>query len=283
MSDNEGNGNYREVEPGIRSTFRDDMAYADYLHLRHVLGAQQMLTDEHDEMLFVIIHQASELWLKLCAFELRAAVREVAEGNLRQAFKVMSRIKTILHQLTQSWDILSTLTPVDYLKFRDSLGNASGFQSYNYRTVEFLMGNKNAQVIRVFESNPGAHAALESTLAAPSLYDVVIRRLAADGLPVDVDVLTRDVRKPYPGYASVKAAWLKVYRDPENWYELYELGEKLVDIEDAFQQWRFKHLSTVRRIIGEKPGTGGSSGVGFLKKALDTSFFPELIALRTEL
>ncbi len=276
-------GNYREVEASIKSTFRDDMAYADYLSLRQVLGAQNMLTDEHDEMLFVVIHQASELWLKLAAFELRAAVREVSGDNLRQAFKVMSRIKTILSQLTQSWDILSTLTPVDYLKFRDSLGNASGFQSYNYRTVEFLLGNKNEQVIRVFENNPGAHEALVQTLRSPGLYDAVIRRLATRGLHIDQAMLERDVSQPYAGDESVHAAWLHVYRHPDEFYDLYELGEKLVDIEDAFQQWRFKHLSTVRRIIGEKMGTGGSSGVGFLKRALDISFFPELIALRTEL
>lgn len=279
----EKTGNFREVEEGIKSDFRDDMAYADYLNLRQVLGAQHMLTDEHDEMLFVIIHQASELWLKLAAFELRAAVTEVSADNLRQAFKVMSRIKMILSQLTQSWDILSTLTPVDYLKFRDSLGNASGFQSYNYRTVEFLMGNKNEQVIRVFRNNPGAHGALVETLNAPSLYDVVIARLAERGLHIDRAMLERDVSQPYPGDESVHAAWLHVYRHPEEYYVLYELGEKLVDIEDAFQQWRFKHLSTVRRIIGEKMGTGGSSGVGFLKRALDISFFPELIAIRTEL
>ncbi|MEM6641122.1 MAG: tryptophan 2,3-dioxygenase family protein [Pseudomonadota bacterium] len=283
MSSKDKPTNYREVEAGIRSTFRNNMAYADYLDLRQVLGAQQMLTDEHDEMLFVIIHQASELWIKLCTFELRAAMREVGDDNLRQAFKVMSRIKTILRQLTQSWDVLSTLTPVDYLKFRDSLGNASGFQSYNYRTMEFLLGNKNAQVIRVFRSNPGAHAALEKTLHAPSLYDIAIRRMAAHGLPVSGDVLERDVSQPYPGYASVESAWLQVYESPDEFYEFYELGEKLVDIEDAFQMWRFKHLSTVRRIIGEKHGTGGSSGLGFLKKALETSFFPELIELRTQL
>lgn len=276
-------GNYREVEASIKSTFRDDMAYADYLSLRQVLGAQNMLTDEHDEMLFVVIHQASELWLKLAAFELRAAVREVSGDNLRQAFKVMSRIKTILSQLTQSWDILSTLTPVDYLKFRDSLGNASGFQSYNYRTVEFLLGNKNEQVIRVFENNPGAHEALVQTLKSPGLYDVVIKRLATRGLHIDQSILERDVSQPYAGNESVLAAWLHVYKNPDEFYDLYELGEKMVDIEDAFQQWRFKHLSTVRRIIGEKMGTGGSSGVGFLKRALEISFFPELIALRTQL
>lgn len=275
--------NYREVEAGIKTEFRDDMAYADYLSLRQVMGAQNMLTDEHDEMLFVVIHQASELWLKLSAFELRAAIREVSDNNLRQAFKVMARFKMILLQLTQSWNILSTLTPVDYLKFRDSLGNASGFQSYNYRTVEFLLGNKNEQVIRVFENNPGAHTALVNTLNAPGLYDVVIARLAARGLPVDQGTLARDVTQPYPYSRSVHAAWLHVYRNPEDHFELYELGEKLVDIEDAFQQWRFKHLMTVRRVIGEKMGTGGSSGVGFLKKALDISFFPELIAIRTEL
>ena len=277
------NKNYREVEDGIKSEFRDDMAYADYLSLRQVLGAQNMLTDEHDEMLFVVIHQASELWLKLAAFELRAAIHEVSDNNLRQGFKVMARFKMILMQLTQSWNILSTLTPVDYLKFRDSLGNASGFQSYNYRTVEFMLGNKNEQVIRVFKNNPGAHEALLKTLNEPSLYDAVIARLASRGLPIDQEMLERDVTQPYPYDDSVHAAWLHVYRNPDEYYELYELGEKLVDIEDAFQQWRFKHLSTVRRIIGEKMGTGGSSGVGFLKKALDIAFFPELISIRTEL
>lgn len=275
--------NYREVEDSITSTFKDDMAYADYLQLAQVLSAQKPLTDQHDEMLFIIIHQASELWLKLATYELRAAIREVGADNLRGAFKVMSRIKMILRQLTQSWDILSTLTPVDYLKFRDRLGNASGFQSYTYRTVEFLLGNKNEQVIRVFKSNPGSHERLVKTLHAPSLYDVVIARLAAAGLPIDAAMLERDVTQPYESDASVHAAWLEIYSNPETWFELYELGEKLVDIEDAFQQWRFKHLSTVRRIIGEKRGTGGSSGVGFLEKALSIAFFPELIEIRTVL
>lgn len=275
--------NLREVESSIKTVFKDNMSYGDYLALDSVLSAQHPLTDEHDEMLFIIIHQASELWLKLATFELAAAIREIENGNLRLAFKVMSRIKTILNQLTQSWNILSTLTPVDYLKFRDRLGNASGFQSYNYRKVEFLLGNKNEDVIKVFRSNPQARASLEKILGEPGLYDVVIAHLAKRGLPIDRSVLARDVASHYDPEPSVRAAWLAVYKDAEHYFELYELGEKLVDIEDAVQQWRFKHMCTVRRIIGEKRGTGGSSGVAFLKKALDISFFPELMDIRTEL
>lgn len=275
--------NYREVESSIKTDFKDDMSYAEYLDLDRIMSAQHPLSNEHDEMLFIIIHQASELWLKLVTFELAAAIREIEDGNLPRAFKVMSRIKTIIRQLTQSWTILSTLTPVDYLKFRDQLGNASGFQSCNYRLVEFLLGNKNAQVIRVFKNRPKARAALEAALVAPGLYDVVIAHLKSRGLPVSDEVLRRDVSEPYDAQDSVEAAWLEVYRDAEHYFDLYELGEKLVDLEDALQQWRFKHMATVRRIIGHKTGTGGSSGVGFLKKALDTSFFPELMAVRTDL
>jgi tryptophan 2,3-dioxygenase len=246
-----------------------------------VLTAQHPRSDEHDEMLFIVIHQASELWLKLANYELEAAMRELAADNLRQGLKVMSRIKTIIDQLTQSWDILSTLTPVDYLKFRDRLGNASGFQSYNYRKFEFLLGNKNEQVMRVFRDTDDIWDSLDRTLRAPGVYDIVIAELARKGIAVAPAVLERDVTQPYEPDPSVEAAWLTVYRNHERYFELYELGEKLVDIENAVQQWRFKHLSTVRRIIGEKRGTGGSSGVGFLKKALEISFFPELINIRT--
>jgi tryptophan 2,3-dioxygenase len=273
--------NVREVEDSIKTEFRDDMSYGDYLDLHRVLSAQHPRTDVHDEMLFIVIHQASELWLKLANYELAAAMREVADNNLRQAFKVMSRIKTIINQLTQSWDILSTLTPVDYLRFRDTLGNASGFQSYNYRKFEFLLGNKNEQVMRVFRDKPDVWQSLDRTLRAPSLYDIVLAELARSGIDVAPSVLGRDVTQPYEPDASVDAAWLTVYRQHQRYFDLYELGEKLVDIENAVQEWRFKHLSTVRRIIGEKHGTGGSSGVGFLKKALDISFFPELIHIRT--
>ena len=271
----------REVEDSIKTEFRDDMSYGDYLDLQRVLSAQHPLSDEHDEMLFIVIHQASELWLKLANYELEAAMREIADDNLRQGFKVMSRIKTIINQLTQSWDILSTLTPVDYLKFRDRLGNASGFQSYNYRKFEFLLGNKNAQVMRVFRDKDDIWQSLDRTLRAPGLYDVALGQLARAGLEIAPAVLERDFTQPYEADDSVQAAWLAVYRQHERYFELYELGEKLVDIENAVQQWRFKHLTTVRRIIGEKHGTGGSSGVGFLKKALYISFFPELIDIRT--
>lgn len=273
--------NVRELESSIKTEFKDDMSYADYLHLDQIMSAQHPLSSEHDEMLFVVIHQASELWLKLVTFELAAAIREIEQDNLRHAFKVMSRIRTIMAQLTQSWTVLSTLTPVDYLKFRDRLGNASGFQSCNYRLLEFMLGNKNAQVISVFKDRPKARAALERALAAPGLYDAVIAHLARRGLPIDAEVLDRDVTGHYDAQPSVENAWREVYRDAERYFDLYEMGEKLVDIEDAVQQWRFKHLSTVRRIIGDKPGTGGSSGVKFLQKALDISFFPELLSVRT--
>ena len=277
------NTNYRAMEDSIHTDFKDDMSYGDYLCLEKILSAQQPKSEQHDEMLFIIIHQASELWLKLAGHELSAAMVNVKEGNFGHAFKVISRVKQIIRQLTQSWDILSTLTPVDYLKFRDDLGHSSGFQSYGYRKIEFLLGNKNASLLDVHQSNELVHSDLKAILEQPSLYDEVITALHNKGLPIDAEVLTRDVTLPYESNDSVVNAWLTVYQNPDQYFEYYELAEKLVDIEDTIQQWRFKHMSTVMRIIGNKAGTGGSSGVGFLKKALDISFFPELYTVRTKL
>lgn len=275
--------NSRDMEDSIHTDFKDDMSYGDYLCLDKILSAQQPQSDQHDEMLFIVIHQASELWLKLAGHELGSAITHVKEGNFGPAFKDISRVKQIIRQLTQSWDILSTLTPADYLKFRDDLGHSSGFQSYGYRKLEFILGNKNASLLQVHESNEAVHAELKGILEQPSLYDEVIAVLHSKGLTIDDEVLNRDFTQPYESNDSVVNAWLKIYQNPDEYFEYYELAEKLVDIEDTIQQWRFKHMSTVMRIIGNKMGTGGSSGVEFLKKALDISFFPELYTVRTKL
>ncbi|MDO6620631.1 MULTISPECIES: tryptophan 2,3-dioxygenase [unclassified Shewanella] len=275
--------NYRAMEEDIHTDFKDDMSYGDYLQLNQVLSAQQPLSDQHDEMLFIVIHQSSELWLKLAGHELSVAITNIQQGDFGHAFKVISRVKQIFNQLTQSWNILSTLTPVDYLKFRDSLGHSSGFQSYGYRKLEFLLGNKNASLLKVHESDPVVHQELTQILEAPSLYDVTLKVLHERGLHIEALQLNRDFSQPYERNDSVLNAWLNVYQNADEHFQLYELAEKLIDIEDSFQQWRFKHMYTVQRIIGNKMGTGGSSGVGFLKKALDISFFPELFELRTHL
>jgi len=278
-----GKKNVRELEESIHTDLKGEMSYGDYLQLDSILRAQKPLSSQHDEMLFIIIHQASELWLKLAGHEVSAAISNISSDNFRQAFKVIARVKLIFNQLVQSWNILSTLTPVDYLNFRGSLGKASGFQSYGYRRMEFLLGNKNADLVKVHSSNPEVYGDLTELLQNPSLYDHVIRKLAGSGFDIDPEKLERDFSQPYEPNDSVRNAWLEIYRNSEKHFELYELAEKLVDIEDSFQQWRFKHMYTVQRIIGARQGTGGSSGVQFLKKALDTSFFPELIALRAEL
>jgi len=275
--------NYRPLEESIQTDLKGKMCYGDYLQLDKILLAQKPLSQEHDEMLFIVIHQASELWLKLAGYELSAAVVNIRNADFRHAFKVISRVKQILNQLVDSWSILATLTPVDYHKFRDRLGAASGFQSYGYRKLEFLLGNKNIEILKVHQDTPGERDKLSQLLAAPSLYDVVILRLHKSGFDIDASAIERDFSLPYESNKSVLEAWLQIYRDAENNFELYELAEKLVDIEDAFQQWRFKHMYTVQRIIGDKMGTGGSSGVSFLKKALDVSFFPELLSVRSEL
>ena len=277
------NENFRPLEDGIHQNFEDEMSYGDYLQLQQILSAQKLISNEHDEMLFIIIHQSSELWLKLAGHELQCAVDYIKSANFGPAFKVIARVKQIFLQLTQSWNILSTLTPSDYLKFRDDLGRSSGFQSYGYRKLEFLLGNKNAEMLNIHKANSDAYNDLNELLTQNSLYDEVIIALAKAGFDIDDSITQRDIRQPYQRNDSVLAAWLAVYQQPDKYFELYELAEKLVDIEDAFQQWRFKHMYTVQRIIGYKQGTGGSSGVGFLKKALDVSFFPELLEVRTHL
>ena len=275
--------NYREVEESIHTDFNNDMSYGDYLGLEQILSAQKPLSDQHDEMLFITIHQSSELWLKLAGHELSEAIKNIQEADFGHAFKVISRVKQIFNQLTQSWNILSTLTPVDYLKFRDTLGHSSGFQSFGYRKLEFLLGNKNAKLLDVHQDNSVVHQELKAVLEAPSLYDEVIKVLVAKNLVEKPELLRVDFSAPYQQDEAVLQAWLSVYKNADEHFELYELAEKLIDIEDAFQQWRFKHMYTVQRIIGNKMGTGGSSGVSFLKKALDISFFPELFELRTHL
>lgn len=280
---NEKRKNYRELESGIHTDLKDRLTYSEYLSLDTILNAQNRLSTQHDEMLFIIIHQASELWLKLAGHEVEAAIDNVKEDDFRHAFKVIARVKLIFNQLVNSWNILSTMTPVDYLTFRELLGPASGFQSYAYRKLEFLLGNKNAELLEVHRHDDKVFDDLSAVLTAPSLYDVVIEKLADSGFKIDAEKLDRDFSQPYQPNESVQKAWLEIYRNADDNFELYELGEKLVDIEDAFQNWRFKHMLTVQRIIGNRMGTGGSSGVPFLKKALEMSFFPELFSIRADL
>jgi tryptophan 2,3-dioxygenase len=257
--------------------------YGRYLALDELLDLQRPVSDEHDEMLFIVIHQASELWIRLMLHELAAASASIARDELGPSFKMLARVSRIQAILIESWSILSTMTPSDYLRFRHKLGPASGFQSHQYRELEFIMGNKREAFLSPFRHQPDVLAHLEAVLAAPSLYDEAIRALARRGFSIDAAVLERDTRRPWEENASVLAAWKQVYLQPEGHWDLYELAEKLVDLEDAFQQWRFRHLGTVTRIIGHKRGTGGTAGVAYLKRALDYCFFPELWAVRTEL
>jgi len=262
---------------------KGQMSYADYLGLKDLLACQRPQTGQHDEMLFVVIHQASELWIKLCLHEIGAAIRQVQADELGPALKMLSRIARVQVNLIQSWEILSTMTPFDYASFRASLGKSSGFQSFQYRMLEFRMGNKNADMARVFESAPDLQSQVHAALSEPSIYDVSLALLAKRGLPIPEDKLDRDFTEPYTEDRRVTDAWRIVYRDAEKHWDLYELAEKLVDLEYRFHLWRFSHMKTVERIIGAKPGTGGTSGVSYLKKALDLTFYPELWAVRTEI
>ncbi len=259
-----------------------DMSYGDYLGLDTLLSAQRPLSPEHDEMLFIVIHQASELWLKLSLHELRGARAHVAADDLGPAFKMISRVSRIQGQLIQSWDVLGTMTPSDYQALRPHLGQSSGFQSFQYRALEFLLGAKDETMLQVHEGTP-THGELSAALTEPSLYDECVCLLARRGFAIPGDVTARDWRKPHAAHPAVEAAWLEVYRDPVRYWDLYELAEKLVDLEFRFQQWRFAHLKTVERIIGFKSGTGGSMGAAYLARALQGSFFPELYAVRTVL
>jgi tryptophan 2,3-dioxygenase len=272
-----------EHHDGARLDFSGAMSYGDYLKLDQVLGAQSPRSEDHNEMLFIVQHQATELWMKLVLHELNAARAHVSADDLQPAFKMLARIARIMAQLNQSWDVLATLTPAEYSSFRASLGASSGFQSYQYRQIEFLLGNKNAVLMEPHRHRADLFSPLDAALRAPSLYDEAIRILARRGFRIDPACAERDWTQCHAFNESVCAAWVEVYRDTQKHWELYELAEKLVDLEDAFRQWRFRHATTVERVIGFKRGTGGTSGVSYLRKLLDTVLFPELWRARTEL
>jgi tryptophan 2,3-dioxygenase len=268
---------------GAKMDFSRAMSYGDYLGLDQILSAQHPLSPNHNEMLFIIQHQTSELWVKLMLHELQAVRRQIVGDELEPAFKMMARVARIMDQLVHAWDVLATMTPPEYSAIRPYLGNSSGFQSHQYRELEFLLGNKNAALLTVHQKNPAAHEVLERELHAPSVYDEAVRLLHRSGLTIDRARLEADWTQPTRLDESVKAAWLAVYQDPEKHWALYELAEKLVDMETAFRYWRFRHVTTVERIIGFKTGTGGTAGVSYLRKMLDVVLFPELFELRTAL
>lgn len=267
----------------METDFRERMSYADYLRLDVLLSAQAPRSGEHDEMLFVIIHQAKELWMKLLVHELDAAMAFVRADDLRPAFKGLARVGRIQEQLIAAWDVLATMTPADYLRFRPHLGSSSGFQSWQYRLIELRLGARDPATLEPHRHRPEIFDRLRRAFEAPSLYDETLRLLARRGFPVPEAVLTRDVSAPYVASAAVENVWLGIYRESQRHFDLYELAEELVDIEDSFQTWRFRHMKTVERIIGMRPGTGGSAGVAYLKTALERGFFPELWSVRTRI
>ena len=277
--------NKRELEAGIQRDLGGRMTYAGYLHLERLLSAQIPRSEPayHDEMLFIVQHHVAELWLKLSIHELRAAMDRLRADRVDPALKMLTRFKRIQEQMFNQWAVLETMTPHEYLEFRDRLGPSSGFQSAQYRTVEFLLGNKNADMLEVFAHDPAVQDELRRTLEAPGLYDEVLRWLARRGHAIPADILERDVRQAWRRDARLAPVLRRIYEAPETWWAEYHVCEMLVDIEENFQLWRFRHMKAVERIIGEKRGTGGSSGVGFLRKALDLTFFPELIDVRTQL
>ncbi len=268
---------------GAQVDFSSDMSYSDYLHLDQILAAQHPLSPDHNELLFIIQHQTSELWMKLMRHELAAAIQAIAADQLQSAFKMLSRVSRIMEQLVHAWDVLATMTPPEYSAIRPYLSSSSGFQSWQYRCVEFTVGNKNAAMLRPHEHRPDLLAEVQVAWRAPSLYDESLRLLSRRGLPVPASHVQRDWTLPYAADAAVETAWLQVYRDPKQYWDLYQLGEELTDFEDAFRLWRFRHVTTVERIIGFKRGTGGTSGVGYLRAMLDVVLFPEIWSLRTSL
>ncbi|MBN8591554.1 MAG: tryptophan 2,3-dioxygenase [Anaerolineae bacterium] len=268
---------------GAKLDFTDDMSYGDYLALDSLLTAQHPLSPDHNEMLFIIQHQTSELWMKLMLHELQAARQQIQQDALPPAFKMLERVARIMAQLVTSWDVLATLTPSEYSAIRPYLKNSSGFQSHQYRLIEFIMGNKQEVMMRPHRHNPPVFEQVDAELNVPSLYDEAVRLLARKGHSINPSVLDRDWSQPYAYDASVEAAWLAIYQQPESQWELYELAEELVDLEDAFRQWRFRHLTTVERVIGYKRGTGGTAGTYYLRHVLDTRLFPELWNVRTHL
>jgi tryptophan 2,3-dioxygenase len=284
-SESPGSRNIRPIEDTVHTDFRHAMSYGSYLDLDRLLSSQHPVSkpEHHDELLFIIQHQTSELWLKLILHELLEARRLFDQDNLGKALKCIARVKAIQRTMTEQWSVLGTLTPREYAQFRGFLGNSSGFQSYQYRGVEFLLGNKNRGMLRVFESDPEAHALLSTLLSEPTLYDSFLAVLDRAGYDIPAEVLHRDTSEPWVFHKELVPVFQKIYESDDTPWGLYEACEDLVDVEDNFQAWRFRHLRTVQRTIGFKVGTGGSSGVDFLKRALDLTFFPELYAVRTEI
>jgi tryptophan 2,3-dioxygenase len=271
------------ADEGAQLDFSSDMSYGDYLQLDRLLDAQTPLSPDHNELLFIVQHQTSELWMKLMLHELSAAVQAVAQDELPSAFKMLARVSKIMEQLVHAWDVLATMTPPEYSAIRPYLSRSSGFQSWQYRCIEFTLGNKNAAMLKPHAHRPELLAKVEAAWRAPSLYDEALRLLARRGIAVPAAKLERDWTAGYTAEEGVEAAWLQVYRDPKQHWDLYQLGEELTDLEDAFRLWRFRHVTTVERVIGFKRGTGGTSGVGYLRKMLDVVLFPEIWSLRTSL
>jgi len=277
--------NQRALEAGITTDLKDRLSYGGYLQLDTLLSAQKPLSDppHHDEMLFIVQHHVAELWMKLVIHELRAAIRCLQDDHLDPLQKILARVKQVQRQLTEQWSVLETLTPADYLQFRDVLGPASGFQSLQYRLLEFLLGNKNADMVKVFSHDPAGQAQLDAVLHAPSLYDEFLRHLHRRGHAIPAGCIERDWSQPHAREAGLIPVFKAIYEDTQTHWEAYATCEQLVDVEVSFQFWRFRHMKTVERIIGFRRGTGGSSGVGFLKQALELTFFPELFEVRTVL
>ena len=270
-------------QEGAQLDFSRDMSYGDYLNLDAILNAQKPLSPAHDELLFIVQHQTSELWMKLMLHELKAAIAHIAGDELQPAFKMLARVSKIMEQLVHAWDVLATMTPPEYSAIRPYLAQSSGFQSHQYRCIEFAMGNKNAAMLKPHQHNAERLAVVQAAYEAPSLYDEALRLLARRGLPVPQSHTQRDWSQPYEANDEVEQAWLQVYRHPKDHWDLYQLGEELTDLEDAFRLWRFRHVTTVERVIGFKRGTGGTGGVSYLRKMLDVVLFPEIWRLRTEL
>jgi tryptophan 2,3-dioxygenase len=261
----------------------ESQSYGEYLGLNQILSAQRPVSMEHDEMLFIIIHQASELWMKLCLHELTAAREHIRRDDLGPSFKMLARVSRIQQQLVQSWDVLATMTPAEYSLFRNQLGRASGFQSVQYRMLEFIIGHKIADTVEVHKRDKQAYEDLQRALRTPSIYDEALRLLSRRGFEIPEEYLDRDWSQAYQPSKQVAAAWLAVYHSVDANWDLYDLAEKLVDLDHKFQLWRFSHMKTVERIIGYKRGTGGTGGVSYLTKALELRFFPELWMIRTSM
>lgn len=274
---------YNPESEGAQMSFKGRMSYGDYLQLDKVLTAQHTLSSAHDELLFIIQHQTSELWMKLAIHEVRSAIAALRADQLQPAFKMLTRVSRIFEQLNSAWDVLRTMTPSEYTDFRDDLGQSSGFQSYQYRAIEYLVGNRNLAMLKPHAHRPELMAQLEEILAEPSLYDEAILLLARNGLLSEAQANRADWREKRAESDAVRAAWRQVYRDPQKYWALYELAEKLVDFEDYFRRWRFNHVTTVERVIGLKRGTGGTGGVSYLRRMLEVELFPELWNVRTEL